>query len=205
MAYPFGVEQFAKPKLTPPLYNTSSIFSVGEGTDENGEPLDYSDSIENGQICVTNIKPTNLGDSINPITIRLIKDSEDVLSRKINIELKSNNETYDEYKDGILYQRVDENNDTLPTPIEHEIGEITIPNFIGADGIRVDTSGNIPEITFVYPANVAANIDSLNNQTHEHINSDMPHLIKDLDNNKIYKYGLQVKNGVTQFIYEEVL
>ena len=33
----------------------------------------------------------------------------------------------------------------------------------------------------------------------------MPHLVQDLDTAKTYRYGLQVQNGVTQFIYEEVI
>jgi glycerol-3-phosphate responsive antiterminator len=39
----------------------------------------------------------------------------------------------------------------------------------------------------------------------EHLNSVMPHQIQDLDNNKSYRFGLQFKDGVTQFVYEEVL
>ena len=38
-----------------------------------------------------------------------------------------------------------------------------------------------------------------------HKEDNMPHLIKDITNNKTYRYGLQVKDGVTQLIYEEVL
>lgn len=38
-----------------------------------------------------------------------------------------------------------------------------------------------------------------------HLNSNMPHLIVDTDTNKTYRYGLQVKNGMTQIIYEEVI
>lgn len=38
-----------------------------------------------------------------------------------------------------------------------------------------------------------------------HLAENMPHLIKDITNNKTYRYGIQVKDGVTQFIYEEVL
>ena len=38
-----------------------------------------------------------------------------------------------------------------------------------------------------------------------HLEDYMPHLIKDITNNKTYQYGLQVKNGATQIIYEEVL
>ncbi|MTI65175.1 MAG: hypothetical protein FH753_01045 [Firmicutes bacterium] len=40
------------PQYTPPIYNTSSIFSVGVGTDENGDSLDYSESVEKGQVSV---------------------------------------------------------------------------------------------------------------------------------------------------------
>jgi len=37
-----------------------------------------------------------------------------------------------------------------------------------------------------------------------HQKDTMPHRIRDLDTGKVYCYGLQVQNGVTQFIYEEV-
>ena len=33
----------------------------------------------------------------------------------------------------------------------------------------------------------------------------MPHQIKDITNDKKYRYGLQIQNGVTQIIYEEVI
>ena len=33
----------------------------------------------------------------------------------------------------------------------------------------------------------------------------MPHLIRDITNNKTYRYGYQMQNGITQFIYEEVV
>ena len=33
----------------------------------------------------------------------------------------------------------------------------------------------------------------------------MPHLIRDITNNKTYRYGYQIQNGITQFIYEEVV
>ena len=39
----------------------------------------------------------------------------------------------------------------------------------------------------------------------QHTKDSMPHLIQDLDSGKTYKYGLQIQNGVTQFIYEEVV
>jgi len=38
-----------------------------------------------------------------------------------------------------------------------------------------------------------------------HKAENMPHLIKDVTNNKIYRYGLRVKDGITQFICEEVV
>ena len=43
----------------------------------------------------------------------------------------------------------------------------------------------------------------IENDLTNHLNSTMPHKIKDLDNDKTYKFGLRIKNGVTQFIYEE--
>ena len=42
-----------KAKTTPEIYNTASIFSVGVGTDSQGSPLDYSESIVKGQVSVT--------------------------------------------------------------------------------------------------------------------------------------------------------
>lgn len=42
-----------KAKTTPEIYNTASIFSVGVGTDSQGSPLDYSESIVKGQISAT--------------------------------------------------------------------------------------------------------------------------------------------------------
>ena len=38
-----------------------------------------------------------------------------------------------------------------------------------------------------------------------HLAEDMPHLIQDITNSKTYRYGLQIQNGITQFIYEEVV
>lgn len=38
-----------------------------------------------------------------------------------------------------------------------------------------------------------------------HLADGMPHLIQDITSNKTYRYGLQIQNGVTQFIYEEVV
>ncbi len=35
--------------------------------------------------------------------------------------------------------------------------------------------------------------------------STMPHKVKDVDNNKTYKMGLQIKDGKTQIMYEEVV
>ena len=48
-------------------------------------------------------------------------------------------------------------------------------------------------------------IDEMDNELAAHKAENMPHQIKDLDNNKTYRYGLQIKDGVTQFIYEEVI
>lgn len=39
----------------------------------------------------------------------------------------------------------------------------------------------------------------------QHTKESMPHVVSDLDTGKKYKYGLQIQNGVTQFIYEEVV
>jgi len=33
----------------------------------------------------------------------------------------------------------------------------------------------------------------------------MPHLIRDITNNKTYRYGYQIQDGVTQLIFEEVV
>jgi hypothetical protein len=41
-------------------------------------------------------------------------------------------------------------------------------------------------------------------ELYAHLADNMPHLIQDKDTGKTYRYGLQVQNGVTQFIYEEV-
>lgn len=38
-----------------------------------------------------------------------------------------------------------------------------------------------------------------------HLAENMPHLIKDITTGKTYRYGLQIKDGATQFIFEEVL
>ena len=48
-------------------------------------------------------------------------------------------------------------------------------------------------------------VKELDDELASHKEDYMPHLIKDITNNKTYRYGLQVKDGVTQFIYEEVL
>lgn len=39
----------------------------------------------------------------------------------------------------------------------------------------------------------------------EHKLANMPHQAKDITNNKTYKFGLQIKDGVTQIICEEVV
>jgi hypothetical protein len=33
----------------------------------------------------------------------------------------------------------------------------------------------------------------------------MPHLVRDITNNKTYRYGYQIQDGVTQLIFEEVV
>ncbi|MDC3412520.1 BppU family phage baseplate upper protein [Terrihalobacillus insolitus] len=48
-------------------------------------------------------------------------------------------------------------------------------------------------------------IVSIENGFSKHLTEIMPHQIQDLDTGKTYHYGLQIKNGVTQFIYEEVI
>ena len=48
-------------------------------------------------------------------------------------------------------------------------------------------------------------INAVKDALTSHLEDNMPHRIKDITNNKTYRYGLQIKNGVTQFIYEEVL
>lgn len=62
----------------------------------------------------------------------------------------------------------------------------------------------------IHPVTKSTNVfnsegKSIQAQFDEHKADNMPHLIKDITNNKTYRYGLQVKDGVTQFIYEEVL
>ena len=39
----------------------------------------------------------------------------------------------------------------------------------------------------------------------EHLNSEMPHIIVDEDNDKTYFFGLRIKDGGTQFMYKEVM
>jgi len=39
----------------------------------------------------------------------------------------------------------------------------------------------------------------------QHLASEMPHLVRDLDNDKTYRFGLRVKEGNPQIIYEEVI
>ena len=48
---------------------------------------------------------------------------------------------------------------------------------------------------------VKGNADAISS----HLADNMPHLIQDLDAGKTYRYGLQIQNGVTQFVYEEVV
>ncbi|MFY9376934.1 MAG: hypothetical protein WAP58_01860 [Peptococcia bacterium] len=48
-------------------------------------------------------------------------------------------------------------------------------------------------------------VKELDDELASHKEDNMPHRIKDITNNKTYRYGLQIKNGATQFIYEEVL
>ena len=48
-------------------------------------------------------------------------------------------------------------------------------------------------------------VKELDDELASHKEENMPHQIKDTTNDKEYRYGLQIKDGVTQFIYEEVL
>jgi len=77
----------------------------------------------------------------------------------------------------------------------------------------VDTSLSQKET----PAGAQAKVDALagegNAKTVKEIDDafiahkaeNMPHQIKDTTNDKEYRYGLQIKDGVTQLIYEEVV
>ncbi len=39
----------------------------------------------------------------------------------------------------------------------------------------------------------------------QHLASEIPHLVRDLDNDKTYFFGLRIKDGGTQFMYKEVM
>ncbi len=45
-------EEMKTPAYTPPIHNYSSIFFVGEGYDSKRSELDYSESVEDGQVSV---------------------------------------------------------------------------------------------------------------------------------------------------------
>jgi peptidoglycan hydrolase CwlO-like protein len=62
---------------------------------------------------------------------------------------------------------------------------------------------------------VDANINKIENLTEDfdehkedyvqHLASEIPHLVRDLDNDKTYFFGLRIKDGGTQFMYKEVM
>ena len=105
---------------------------------------------------------------------------------------------------------------SLPTPpfrmtIDEEIMEVgakndgtkTLSNVIRAQegtAAQSHSSGSAVRGRFT-----AGMYDEIKQAVTSHKEDNMPHLIKDITNNKTYRYGLQIKNGATQFIYEEVL
>ncbi len=79
-----------------------------------------------------------------------------------------------------------------------------------ADDASTTTKGHVQlssstSSTSTSLAATASAVKTVNDALTSHKEDNMPHLIKDITNNKTYRYGLQIKNGATQFIYEEVL
>lgn len=105
---------------------------------------------------------------------------------------------------------------SLPTPpfrmtIDEEIMEVgakndvtkTLSNVIRAQegtAAQSHSSGSAVRGRFT-----AGMYDEIKQAVILHKADTMPHQIKDITNDKKYRYGLQIKDGVTQLIYEEVV
>jgi len=59
--------------------------------------------------------------------------------------------------------------------------------------------------TFNLKTMINDNWDKIDEGHGNHLINNMPHLAEDFDNSKTYKFGLQIQDGKTQFIYEEVI
>lgn len=164
-------------ETTPEIYNTSSIFSTGVGTDGSGNPLDYSASVQEGQINVTKIRAIS---SVEPFYIKLLKNEQEVLSKYINVQLNPG-EIYD--------------------------CDIKIPNFIGADKIVIDSNDEIEityTMPLNLGSNIDGLNDEIHSFVN-HKTDNMPHEFQDNDTGKTYKYGFKQENGFVVFMYEEVI
>jgi len=91
-----------------------------------------------------------------------------------------------------------------PAPVIKKDGQVISEGFsidYGGGSIVLDIND---ETEHVYTAD-ATYTKSLDSSFKEHQSSPLPHLIQDLDTGKTYRYGLQIQNGITQFVYEEVV
>lgn len=81
-------------------------------------------------------------------------------------------------------------------------------NIGSANSIGIVDVGNKYEATTVEEAlqEVKSEIDTHKEEYMQHLNSNMPHQVKDLQSTKKYKFGLQLSaEGNPQIIYEEVI
>ncbi|HSH53311.1 MAG TPA: hypothetical protein VK982_16410 [Bacteroidales bacterium] len=138
----------------------------------NSNIISLDSNVEKGQINVVKIKAIT---TVNPFCIKLLKDGKEVVLKYINVQLNP----------GEIYE-----------------GKLSVPNFVSADTIEVDSNSQM-EITYQIPTNIASNVDGLNSEMSK-LTSNMPHQAKDITNNKTYKFGLQIQNGKPQIICEEV-
>ena len=75
----------------------------------------------------------------------------------------------------------------------------------GAQAKADAAEGNAKSYTDQEVTNVEADLASHKEDYVQHLASEMPHLVRDLDNDKTYRFGLRVKDGNTQLIYEEAI
>ena len=137
------------------------------------------------------------------------------VTRKSNETIRINNEDIRKSNESIRVdtENIRNNNETIrqsneSSRISAEQERVNAENARQADYTEKinDFVAEIERVEAIYPERLTKVEDDLASHKEEYVqhqNSTMPHKIQDIDNDKTYKFGLRIKNGITQFIYEE--
>ncbi|MTI49447.1 MAG: hypothetical protein FH761_16565, partial [Firmicutes bacterium] len=152
---------------TPAIYNTSSIFSAGYGTDESGEILDYRSSIKNGQVNVvlrgntrTNLIPTfdsgewtlNANVTVDSSTKITLDATDNNQYSNVKIPVKSNTKYTLSVKnfDGGTIKALFYNESTYLTGLQSNENSITLTTTSDTTDILVELTNSNTIDTFVW-------------------------------------------------------